>query len=199
MRGNFYSKTMHFLNTLLDFKLGNQKIEIYFSYLMLGMLLSALFYKWPVPSFTLNDVFTYVQMVFDWAKNLHPLVLKLVPGGLLIIATGRYWKRKLESKAAQEKPPIDQRKGYSLLLGVLLFLTFADFLGCNTPIGTTWLIFSLGVVAIIYWQTAIIKEIEKSLTNTEPSKIDALCRANCMVTLGITVLGFAVLLIMKPY
>ena len=107
---------MHFLNTLLNFKLGNQKIEIYFSYLMLGILLSALFYKWPVPSFTLNDVFTYVQMGFDWAKNLHPLVLKLVPGGLLIIATGRYWKHKLESKATDDKPPIDQRKGYSFLL-----------------------------------------------------------------------------------
>jgi hypothetical protein len=105
----------------------------------------------------------------------------------------------LDCKLGNDKPPIDQRKGYSFLLGVLLFLTFADFLGCNTPIGTTWLIFSLGVVAIIYWQTAIIREIDQSLSNTEPTKTDALCHANCMVTLGITVLGFALLLVMKPH
>ena len=79
-------------------------------------VVSSLFFKLSLPSITLDDVFTFMQLAFEWFKNLHPLVPKLITGGVLIIGTGWYW----------------ERKGYSFLLGVLLFLTFADFLGCNT-------------------------------------------------------------------
>ena len=164
---------------------------------VLGGGLLGMAFSWVMYISTPQQIVETVQLLLEYAETVHQLVAPLFLGGLAILRTGMVWKKQTQDRIIAEKLPLDSRGKHTVIALATLTLAITGTIFENWLVGIFWLLPGLAALRVIYLQSQIDQAINHSDSGTAtPDKKTVIeCKSNCLMILGITVMGIALLLL----